>query len=95
LPTAEQPLRVVEFDTLFATSLRGLERVSETRLRLTLDAAAEGTARDLTRRENECCSFFSFDFAPAGGDMVALEIRVPAPYIGVLDAIADRAGSPA
>ncbi|WP_440063555.1 hypothetical protein [Streptosporangium sp. OZ121] len=36
LPTGERPLRVAEFDALFASALDGLERVSPTRLRLTL-----------------------------------------------------------
>src|SRR5690348_16526591 len=60
LPTAERPLRLAEFQTLFATALRGQERLSPTHLRWRIDPAAESTARDLTARESECCSFFAF-----------------------------------
>ncbi|MFI6457406.1 hypothetical protein ACIBF6_38350 [Streptosporangium amethystogenes] len=33
LPAEERPLRVAEFDELFATALRGLERVGSVHLR--------------------------------------------------------------
>ena len=66
LPTAERPVRVAEFDELFATGLRGQQRLARTRLRWRLDVAAEAAARDLTSRESECCSFFTFTLAPAG-----------------------------
>ena len=66
LPTTEQPLRVAEFDTLFA-HLVAVDRVDATRARLVLAAgprrqADEFTAavRDLTERESACCSFFTF-----------------------------------
>ena len=39
LPTAEQPLRVAEFDGLFATALRGMERGEPGWLRLNLTGA--------------------------------------------------------
>jgi hypothetical protein len=39
LPTAEQPLRVAEFDDLFATSVRAVDRVGPTVLRLDAVAA--------------------------------------------------------
>jgi hypothetical protein len=53
--------RLREFRQLFATSLRETRR-EPTRLYLTLDPAAarENEVRDLLRREQECCSFFSF-----------------------------------
>ncbi|NUO57978.1 MAG: hypothetical protein HOV71_01100 [Hamadaea sp.] len=41
LPTAEQPLRVAEFDALFAASLRHADRRTPTRLRLTLGSSTE------------------------------------------------------
>lgn len=41
LPTAEQPLRIAEFDNLFATGLRGLDRVAPTTLQLHLDPETE------------------------------------------------------
>ena len=52
LPTAERPLRLAEFDDLFATALRGQQRLSPTRLRLRLDPVAEQAARDLAVRES-------------------------------------------
>jgi hypothetical protein len=90
LPTAERPLRLAEFDALFATALRGQQRLSPTRLRWRLDPAAEHTARDLTARESACCSFFTFTFAPADGDL-RLDVDVPASQADMLDALAARA----
>jgi hypothetical protein len=90
LPSAELPLRLAEFDELFATAVRGEHRLSATRLRLLLDPAAEPRARDLTGRETQCCSFFTFTFAPADG-AVQLDVEVPAAHVDVLDALAQRA----
>jgi hypothetical protein len=92
LPTAERPLRLAEFDDLFATALRGQQRLSPTRLRWRLDPAAEQAARDLAGRESECCSFFSFTFAPADG-AVQLDVAVPEAHADVLDALANRAAA--
>jgi hypothetical protein len=58
---------MAEFDDLFATALRGQQRVSATTLRWDLDPAADATARDLAGRESSCCSFFSFTFDPGAG----------------------------
>jgi hypothetical protein len=91
LPTTERPLRLAEFDDLFATALRGQRRLSATALRWDLDPAAEATARDLTSRESDCCSFFVFTFHAAGATL-RLDIGVPVAHAGVLDALADRAG---
>jgi hypothetical protein len=90
LPTVEQPLRVAEFADLFRTSLRGVDRVAPTWLRLTLDAASEGTARDLAARESSCCSFFEFGFEAADGDVV-LSVSVPEARVAVLDALESQA----
>jgi hypothetical protein len=92
LPTVERPLRLAEFDTLFAAALLGQQRLSPTSLRWRLDPAAEPTARDLTVRESSCCSFFSFAFVPAG-DVVHLDVQVPAAHVDVLDALAERAAA--
>lgn len=92
LPTVERPLRVAEFDGLFATALRGQQRLSPTALRWRLDPAAEPAARELTGRESSCCSFFSFSFVP-DGDAVCLDVRVPAAQVAVLDALAGRAAA--
>jgi hypothetical protein len=90
LPTADQPLRVAEFDELFRSGLRGLDRLAPTRLQLRLDAASEANARELTTREANCCSFFGFDYTSVDGRLL-LEITVPATQVDVLDALAARA----
>jgi hypothetical protein len=92
LPTEDQPLRVAEFDDLFRAALREQQRLSPTRLRWRLDPAAEALARELTRREAECCSFFTFTFAMVDGS-VDLDVEVPAAYVGVLDALGARAAA--
>jgi hypothetical protein len=92
LPTVEQPLRVLEFDELFA-ALVAMDRPTPTRLRLTLAGGAPvaARARELTARESECCSFFTFAIS-GQGDRVELDVTVPAAQIAVLDALANRAG---
>jgi hypothetical protein len=92
LPTAERPLRVAEFDTLFA-AVRSLERPDPTRLRLIL-ADAPGRAelvRDLAARESACCSFFTFRLT--AGDPLRLDISVPPAHVAVLAALATRAAA--
>jgi hypothetical protein len=100
LPTAERPLRLAEFDTLFSTAVRAVETVGPThaRMRLTGPAGLAATVRDLTARETECCSFFSFTVnpEPAGpddGEALTLDVRVPARYADVLAALAGRAAA--
>ncbi len=90
LPTAERPLRLAEFDQLFATALREQQRLSPTVLRWVIDPAAEAVARDLTVRERACCSFFSFAFT-GDGDAVRLDVQVPAAHVDVLDALTRHA----
>ncbi|WP_405143022.1 hypothetical protein OG589_36850 [Sphaerisporangium sp. NBC_01403] len=89
LPTAEQPLRIAEFDGLFASALRRVERPSPTCLRLHLDGAAEveRIARDLAARESTCCSFFGFTFTRDGEGLV-LDVEVPPAQAVVLDGLA-------
>jgi hypothetical protein len=95
LPTAERPLRAAEFDALLSTAAR-VQRLAPTRLRITLPSGPDvaAAARDLTARETECCSFFTFavDETPAG---VVLEISVPPPHIAVLDGLARRCAAAA
>jgi hypothetical protein len=91
LPTAERPLRVAEFDRLFASALRGMDRPATTRLRLWLDPAAEVTARELAGRETTCCSFFDFSFERVGADRLAVDVSVPAAQTAVLQGLADQA----
>jgi hypothetical protein len=93
LPTAERPLRVAEFDELFATSLRAVTRITPTHLRLHLDGAGqvEATTTDLVARETACCSFFTFNLDRTGDHRLQLDIQVPASYREVLDGLAARA----
>ncbi|MET8351123.1 MULTISPECIES: MerR family transcriptional regulator [unclassified Micromonospora] len=93
LPTAEQPVRLAEFDRFFADAVRRLDRPSAQLLRLHLvgTAEAERAARDLTARESACCSFFTFEVTRTGRDAVTLDVRVPASHVGVLDGLAERA----
>jgi hypothetical protein len=95
LPTAEQPLRVAEFDELFATALRGRARPGPAHLRLTLDGGAEVEARtrDLIARETACCSLFAFALTRTPGGQLQLDVQVPEGRTDVLDAIAARAGA--
>ncbi|QIG43616.1 hypothetical protein G5V58_13370 [Nocardioides anomalus] len=61
LPTSERPLRLAEFDALFADHLVGLSAEAEgTRIRLRGDHGLVDRVRDLTARESACCSFFTF-----------------------------------
>lgn len=93
LPSAEQPIRVAEFDDLFSSALRGTDRPAPTRLVLTL-ASAPGRAdavRELTRRESECCSFFTFALDDQDDEMLLLEVAVTPAHVAVLDAISARA----
>jgi hypothetical protein len=97
LPTVERPLRLAEFDALFATAVRSVDAVGPThaRMRLTGPAGLAATVGDLTRRESACCSFFSFTLTgePADeGEALSLDVRVPDRYADVLDALVRRAG---
>ena len=96
LPTAERPVRLAEFDELFATAGRGVDQVDPThaRLRLIGPAGLAAAVRELTARETECCSFFVFTVAgePAEtGEAVALDIEVPQRYAQVLASLTGRA----
>lgn len=95
LPTAERPLRVAEFDTLFSTALRDVHRPWPTELRLTLDGTAEvaATVADLVARETGCCSFFTFTLGRDGDDRLLLRVEVPSAHVGVLDGLHARAAT--
>lgn len=90
LPSAERPLRVAEFSGLFAVVI-DTQRCDPTRLDLVIPRDIEAAARDLARRESECCAFFTFEFDGAGDDVV-MRIEVPVAHTEVLDAI-ERAQS--
>ncbi|MGA8112944.1 MAG: hypothetical protein WCA46_04695 [Actinocatenispora sp.] len=94
LPTAERPLRVAEWDALFAERLTALSRPQPLRLRLELAGGpgAEDQVRDLAQREGGCCSFFTFTVTQ-GQDLVRLEIAVDQAHETILEAVAARAGT--
>jgi hypothetical protein len=83
LPTAERPFRVAEFDRLFADHLRRADRVDPQTLDLTLDPDCRATVEDLTARETECCSFFTFTLS--GTTELHLRVTVPPTQTAVLD----------
>ena len=91
LPTADQPLRVAEFDDLFASAVKEVERTSPYSLRLTLrsepDVAA--TAARLAAREVHCCGFFTFTITLAPLSLI-LDVAVPAGRVDVLDGLQAR-----
>jgi len=94
LPTAEQPLRLAEFDDLFAAALVAVERIDDLHARLDLRAEPGIAARaaDLIVRETRCCSFFEFAPAASGGRL-ALLVSVPPGQVAVLDALVERAAA--
>lgn len=98
LPVAEQPLRLAEFDDLFAETLRTVERPPGGATRARLVLAGQEALRDRVQRladaETACCSFFEFIVTPLPGDdgtAVALDIEVPPAHADVLVALVDRA----
>jgi hypothetical protein len=93
LPTAERPLRMAEFDDLFATSLRSIERTDGTEVRMLLagDASLAGRTQALADAESACCSFFIFAVTPLEDGRMAFDVSVPLAYVGVLDGLVGRA----
>lgn len=100
LPTAEQPLRVAEFDDVVGRHLVRVERHEPTRATLVLSGpdGLEVTIRDLTDRETSCCSFFDFTVSRlpaehAGVVGLRVEVEVPSARADVLAALAERVES--
>ena len=62
LPTTDQPLRVQQFDQLFADAVTAVERIDSSTARFTLRPEPHLAARaaELSSRETSCCSFFTF-----------------------------------
>ncbi|PWK64052.1 hypothetical protein BCL76_117129 [Streptomyces sp. CG 926] len=100
LPTEERPLRVAEWDALFAERLTSLSRPQPLHLRLDL-AGGEGVedrVRDLVERESGCCSFFAFTFTfitTPGEDLIRLDVSVDQAHEAVLDSLAARTAAAA
>jgi hypothetical protein len=86
LPTAEQPLRMAEFDEFFQTAVQRWTRPRATALDLVIPQKIESFARDLAEREASCCSFFRFDFEPTAQGLV-MRIGVSESHVEVLDAL--------
>lgn len=93
LPTVEQPMRVAEFDSLFAEALASTEYVSATSVRFVLSGGENGAARaqDLADRETGCCSFFTFAITSTGPDSAVMDVTVPDERADVLAALVNRA----
>lgn len=93
LPTAERPLRLSEFDDLFANAVESSDRLGREHLRLVLSGQAnlQATVADLVARESECCSFFAFNVDSPTTGRVVLDIQVPVEHVDVLDGLARRA----
>jgi hypothetical protein len=90
LPTVDQDLRLSEFDALFSTALRGRRGSRPRYLRWPFDPGVEDAARDLTARETQCCTFFTFSFM-GGGEALLVDVTVPPAHVRVLDALASQA----
>lgn len=91
MPTAERPLRLAEFDALFASAVRSVERHGkDVRMRLAGEEGLVEQVHDLTARETSCCSFFTFTIDGTDQDLT-LDISVPPARQEILDALAQRA----
>lgn len=105
LPKVEQPLRVAEFDAMFAEAVVAVKRIdpARTRLELTDSPGLESRVAALADRETGCCSFFTFTVSPAneidasGRDLarVFLDVEVPSQRTDVLAALTRQAESAA
>jgi hypothetical protein len=93
LPNAQRPLRFGEFDDLFRTSLRTIDRLTDTRVRLQLAGGTDLAARTrlLANAESSCCSFFTFVVTESAPGVVTLDVQVPPAYVDVLAGLVDRA----
>jgi hypothetical protein len=95
LPAGERPLRLAQFDDLFARSLRAVGRTGDSQARLVLagDADLAEQTQRLADAEAACCSFFTFTVTPGAAGQVVLDIEVPAAYSDVLGGLVSRAES--
>jgi hypothetical protein len=84
--------RLAEWHELLATSLRRVERPAPRRLRLVLAADADvESVRDLAAREQECCAFMAFAVSPGDGELLVVDVEVPAAATPTLDGLAGLA----
>ncbi|WP_138733390.1 hypothetical protein [Modestobacter excelsi] len=71
LPTADQPLRMAEFDDLFTAVERPAGATVGARLLLAGDAGLPERVQRLADAETSCCSFFTFTVTSLPGDDAA------------------------
>lgn len=93
LPSAAQPMRLMEFVELFRRQVISPHRIGPHRLEFSF-ANGDGLyaqMSDLVARESACCSFFEFTIEGLDQDHLVLQVRVPANRDDVLDALADHA----
>jgi hypothetical protein len=92
LSTVDRPLRVAEFDSLFASDVRSVDRLSSGRVRLELrpDPAVASRTANLAARETGCCAFFGFTLVMVEGRLT-LDVTATPAHTDVLAALADRA----
>lgn len=92
MPTTERPLRLAEFDALFAANVDRVERTEGGGVRLHLRGTdgLVGRVRDLAEHETACCSFFTFTVDGTDQDLT-LDGAVPPARQRILDALANRA----
>lgn len=91
MPTAERPLRLAEFDALFAETVRSVAYEQDlVRMHLTGATGLRARVRDLAERETACCSFFTFVVDGESDDLM-LEVSVPPEHRDILKALAARA----
>ena len=93
LPTADQPVRLAEFDELFGAAVC-VRRIDASRLELELrpEPTVAARAAELSARETACCSFFTFGLTISAGALT-LEVRTSATHVDVLDALSTRAAA--
>lgn len=91
LPSADRPLRLAEFASLFANHLLEAAWLDDRTAVFLLvgDHDLPMLVRDLAARETECCSFFAFDVQEADHGQVALRVQVPRRQRPVLRAMVD------
>jgi hypothetical protein len=95
LPTAQRPMRVAEFDALFAEHVVAVERDAATKVTMVVQGGRdlEARVRDLAARETGCCSFFTFTVSAwqEATQAMRVEIQVPPARADILAALAARA----
>ena len=94
MPTAEQPLRLAEFDALFAEDVLSVEQTSSGEVALALKPESHVAARaaQLAAAETGCCSFFTFGITITEGRLDMVVSSDPR-HEDVLAALASRAAS--